>query len=174
MEAEARLIMGEAVWGADDDTLAGSLGQLLQAGGFTLATMESCTGGLLASTITDVAGSSGYFRGGYVAYSAMMKVGLGVSLNLIQSQGVVSPEVATDMARAARDNTAADYGIGVTGVVGPAELEGKPPGTVHIAVHDGRTPRTTTNAIDLGRLATKRRAVTAALLLLRRVLLERA
>ena len=63
MEAEARLIMGEAVWGADDDTLAGSLGQLLQAGGFTLATMESCTGGLLASTITDVAGSSGYFRG---------------------------------------------------------------------------------------------------------------
>ena len=128
----------------------------------------------MASAITDVAGSSGYFRGGYVAYSAMMKAGLGVSVNLIKSHGVVSPEVAADMARAARDNTAADYGVGVTGVVGPAELEGKRPGTVHIAVHDGRMPRTTTNVIDLGRLATKRRAVTAALLLLRRVLLERA
>ncbi|MEE8370047.1 MAG: competence/damage-inducible protein A [Dehalococcoidia bacterium] len=174
MEAEARRILGDVVWGADDDTLAGSLGQLLQAGGLTLATMESCTGGLLASTITDVAGSSSYFRGGYVAYTAMMKAGLGVSVNLIKSHGVVSPEVATDMARAARDNAAADYGIGVTGVVGPAELEGKPPGTVHIAVYDGHAPRTTSNVIDLGRLATKRRAVTTALLLLRRALLERA
>jgi nicotinamide-nucleotide amidase len=174
LEAEARGILGDAVWGADDDTLAGTLGQLLHAGGLTLATMESCTGGLLASTITDVAGSSSYFRGGYVAYNALMKAGLGVRVNLIESHGVVSREVATDMARAVRDNAATDYGIGVTGVVGPAELEGKPPGTVHIAVHDGHAPRVTSNVIDLGRLATKRRAVTTALLLLRRALLERA
>lgn len=174
MEAEVRLILGDAVWGADDDSLAGSLGQLLQAGGLTLSTMESCTGGLLASTITDVAGSSDYFRGGYVAYTAEMKMALGVSAELIERHGVVSPEVAADMARAARDNAAADYGIGVTGVVGPAVLEGKPPGTVHIAVYDGQAPRIISNVIDLGRLAIKRRAVTTALLLLRRALLERA
>ncbi len=171
MEAEVRLILWDAVWGADDDSLAGSLGQLLQAGGLTLATMESCTGGLLASTITDVAGSSDYFRGGYVAYTAEMKMALGVSAELIERHGVVSPEVAADMARAARGNAAADYGIGVTGVAGPDELEGEAPGTVHVAVHDGRSPQTMSSRLYAGRLATKRRAVTTALLLLRRVLM---
>ena len=173
LEAEARRILGDAVWGADDDTLAGAVGRMLKEGGLTLATLESCTGGLLASTVTDVAGSSDYFRGGYVAYTARMKIGLGLSAELIERYGVVSPEVAADMARAARQNAAADYGIGVTGVAGPDELEGKAPGTVHVAVHDGRSPQTMSFRLYVGRLATKRRAVTTALLLLRRVLLAR-
>ncbi|MEE9285432.1 MAG: competence/damage-inducible protein A [Dehalococcoidia bacterium] len=171
LEAEARRILGDAVWGADDDTLEGVVGRMLKERGLTLATMESCTGGLLASTVTDVAGSSDYFRGGYVAYTARMKMALGVSAELIERYGVVSPEVAADMARAARQNAAADYGIGVTGVAGPDELEGKAPGTVHVAVHDGRSPQTMSSRLYAGRLATKRRAVTTALLLLRRALL---
>ncbi len=173
LEEQARRILGDAVWGADSDTLEAAVGQMLQERGLTLATMESCTGGLLASTITDVPGSSAYFKGGYVAYTAQMKMGLGVSAELIERHGVISPEVAADMARAARRNAEADYGVAVTGVAGPDELEGKPPGTMHIAVHDGKAPQSISYAFYQGRLATKRRAVTTALALLRRLLLAR-
>ena len=159
------------MWGADDDSLEGVLGEMLDDRGLTLATMESCTGGLLASTITDVSGSSTYFKGGYVAYTERMKQMLGVSAELIETHGVVSAEVAGDMARAARHGLDADYGMGVTGVAGPDELEGKPPGTIHVAVHDGRAPEVVSYTFYQGRMATKRRAVTTALFLLRRSLL---
>ena len=172
-EEQAREILGASVWGADDDTLEGVIGELLNERGLTLATMESCTGGLLASTITDVAGSSDYFKGGYVAYSAQMKIALGVDAELIERHGVISSEVACDMARAARERAFADYGIGITGIAGEEEVEGKPPGTVHIAVHDGRAATPTSQTFYQGREATKRRAVTTALFLLRRVLLAR-
>ena len=173
LEEEARRILGTAIWGADDETLEGALGRMLEERGLTLASMESCTGGLLASTITDVPGSSAYFKGGYVAYTAEMKIALGVSAELIEQHGTVSDEVAADMARAARTAAAADYGIGVTGVAGPDELEGKRPGTMHIAVHDGTAPETMSYTFYQGRVATKRRAVTTALALLRRALLGR-
>jgi PncC family amidohydrolase len=135
--------------------------------------MESCTGGLIASTITDVEGSSAYFKGGFVAYTAQMKRSLGVSAELIENHGVISSEVACDMARAARQAQESDYGIGVTGVAGHAEVEGHPPGTMHIAVHDGKTTLPVSYTFFQGREATKRRAVTTALLLLRRALLAR-
>ncbi len=171
VEERARNILGQVVWGADDDTLEAVIGRLLNEHGLTLATMESATGGLLASTITDQPGSSSYFKGGHVAYTAKMKMGLGVSAELIERHGVVSGEVAGDMARAARNSLDADYGIGVTGVAGPDELEGKPPGTMHIAVHDGRAPELISYQFYQGRPATKRRAVTSALFLLRRSIL---
>ena len=171
MEEELRRIAGDAVWGADDDTLEGAIGAMLKERNLTLATMESCTGGLLASTITDVPGSSTYFKGGYVAYTAEMKMGLGVSAELIEMHGTVSDEVAADMARAARANVGADLGVAVTGVAGPDELEGKPPGRVHIAVDDGMSPQSVSYTYYQGRAATKRRAVTTALALLRRALL---
>jgi nicotinamide-nucleotide amidase len=171
VEEEARRILGDIVWGADDDSLEGAIKALMDERGLTLATMESCTGGLLASTITDVSGSSSNFKGGYVAYTERMKQMLGVSAELIETHGVVSPEVAGDMARAARHGLDADYGIGVTGVAGPDELEGKPPGTIHVAVHDGRAPELISYTFYQGRTATKRRAVTTALFLLRRAIL---
>ena len=171
MEEELRRIAGDAVWGADDDTLEGAIGAMLKERNLTLATMESCTGGLLASTITDVPGSSTYFKGGYVAYTAEMKMGLGVSAELIEMHGTVSDEVAADMARTARANAGADLGVAVTGVAGPDELEGKPPGRVHIAVDDGMSPQSISYTYYQGRAATKRRAVTTALALLRRALL---
>jgi nicotinamide-nucleotide amidase len=174
VEAEARKLLGAIVWGADDDSLEGAIGAMLRDRGLTLATMESCTGGLLASTITDVDGASDYFLGGYVSYAAEMKVALGVSRALIEQHGVISSEVACDMARAARGNLGADYGIGVTGITGAEPVEGKPPGTLHVAVHDGTHAEPLSYTINLGRVANKRRAVTTALFLLRRSLLARA
>jgi nicotinamide-nucleotide amidase len=171
MEEGLRRLLGDAVWGADDDSLEGVIGAMLKERGLSVATMESCTGGLLASTTTDVPGSSGYFKGGYVAYGARMKTSLGVSAELIERHGTVSEEVAADMARAARARAEANIGVAVTGVAGPDELEGKPPGTMHIALDDGVSPQSISYTYYQGRAATKRRAVTTALALLRRALL---
>ena len=140
VEAELRRLLGDHIWGVDDQVMEEQVGKELIRQGLTLAIMESCTGGLLAHTITQVPGSSRYFKGAVVAYSDEMKIAGGVDPALIQSHGVVSPQVAQDMARAARDRMGADLGIGITGVAGPGELEGKPVGTVHIGLaHAGGT-----------------------------------
>jgi nicotinamide-nucleotide amidase len=173
VEEEARRILGPIVWGADNDTLEGVIGDMLEQRRLTLATMESCTSGLLASTITDVAGAAQYYTGGYVAYSARMKMGLGVSADIIEKHGVISAETAEAMAAAARRNLDADYGIGITGVAGNDEVEGKPPGTIHIAVAGEFGADHISYTFYQGRQATKRRAVTTALFLLRRTLLAR-
>ena len=100
--------------------------------------MESCTGGLLAHSITQVPGSSNYFRGGIVAYSDDMKVNFGVGSSVVREYGAVSPQVAQDMARAVKHLLGADIGVGITGVAGPEELEGNPVGTVHVGLaHNG-------------------------------------
>jgi nicotinamide-nucleotide amidase len=173
MEEKARGILGNVIWGADDETLEAAVGAMLRERGLSVATMESCTGGLLASTITDVAGSSTHFKGGFVAYTAEMKIALGVDEGLVRRHGVVSQEVARDMARAVRERLGADLGIGITGVAGPEPLEGKPVGTVHIALDDGRGPQAVSYTFAQSRAAIKRRAVTTALFLLRRALLAR-
>ncbi len=132
VEAELRRLLGEHVWGADEDVLEEQVGRELARRGLTLAVMESCTGGLLAHSITQVPGSSEYFLGGIVSYTSEVKAAWGVNPSIIQEHGVVSPEVARDMARACREAMDADVGIGITGVAGPDELEGQPVGTVHM------------------------------------------
>ncbi len=132
VEAELRRLLGEHVWGADEDVLEEQVGRELARRGLTLAVMESCTGGLLAHSITQVPGSSEYFLGGIVSYTNEVKAAWGVNPSIIQEHGVVSPEVARDMARACREAMDADVGIGITGVAGPDELEGQPVGTVHL------------------------------------------
>ena len=140
VEAELRRLLGDSIWGVDDQALEEQVGNELRRQGLTLAVMESCTGGLLAHTITQVPGSSHYFTGGVVAYSNDVKIAWGVAPDLIREHGAVSPQVAQEMARAARDRMGADLGIGVTGVAGPEELEGNPAGTVHIGLaHWGGT-----------------------------------
>ena len=171
VEEEARRVLGGIVWGADDDTLEVAIGRLLRERGQTVATMESCTGGLLASLITDADGSSDYYKGGFVTYTSQMKAEYGVSAELIETHGVISSEVAADMARAVRDRLGADYGIGITGIAGGEEVEGKPPGTIHIAVHDGRAPQLLSYTYNQGRTVNKRRAATTALFFLRRAIL---
>jgi nicotinamide-nucleotide amidase len=173
VETEMRRLLGDVVWGADDDTLEGVVGMLLEEHGLTLATMESCTGGLLANSITNVPGSSAYFRGGLVSYATEMKIAWGVDPAIIEQHGVISAECAMAMARAARDRLGADVGVGITGVAGPDPQDGKPPGTIHIGLDSGfEIPQSLSYQFAQGREAVKRRAVTIALTLLRRTLLD--
>jgi PncC family amidohydrolase len=93
----------------------------LQTGGQTLATAESCTGGLLAGAITDLPGSSAFFRGGVVPYTNPMKHALlGVPEDLLAAKGAVSAEVAAAMAQGARERLGTDLAISITGIAGPA------------------------------------------------------
>ncbi|MDY6907696.1 MAG: competence/damage-inducible protein A, partial [Chloroflexota bacterium] len=140
-EADVRSLIGDNVWGLDEDTMEGVVGQLLAEKGLSLAVMESCTGGLLSSMITDVPGSSSYFKGGIVAYASEVKTAHGVDPALIATHGTVSAEVAAAMAHAAREGLGADIGVGLTGVAGPSPVEGKPPGVAYIAIDDGQEVR---------------------------------
>jgi nicotinamide-nucleotide amidase len=172
VEEDLRRALGPAIWGADDDTFESIVGDMMRERGVTLATMESCTGGLLASTITDVPGSSAYFLSGFVSYQTQQKLAWGVRPEIVEEHGVISADCARDMARAAREALAAAVGVGITGVAGPDEQEGKPPGTIHIAVDAvWEPPRTMSYVFPQGRDAVKRRAVTQALFLLRQSLL---
>ncbi len=172
-EDKLRKALAGQIWGADSETLEGAVGVLLTATSLTLGTMESCTGGLLASTITDVAGSSAYFKGGFVSYTNEMKVSLGVDALLIERHGAVSREVAMTMAEAARLRLAADIGLAVTGVAGPDPLEGKPPGLACIGIADKAGSRSIEGRYPPRRLDVKRLVVTHALAALRQELLTR-
>jgi nicotinamide-nucleotide amidase len=135
-EGELRELLRERIFGTDDETLESAVGKLLLKNDATLAVAESCTGGLIASRITDVAGSSAYFLGGGVCYTADAKVAIaGVDRELIRAHGEVSEQVAVALANGIRERFGSTYGIGVTGIAGPGGgSEEKPVGTVHIAV----------------------------------------
>lgn len=108
---------------------------LLKKRGETLATAESLTGGLVAATIVDVPGASAVFRGGLVAYATELKAALvGVPEDLLQARGPVDPDVATALARGARERCGADWGLSTTGVAGPDPQDGQPVGRVYVAV----------------------------------------
>ena len=119
-----------------DSNPAAALQKLFLSRGWTLATAESCTGGLLGKLITDQPGSSGYYRGGVVAYSNRSKLRiLGVKEETLAAKGAVSPETAREMARGARQLMESSVGAGITGVAGPGgKSSGKPIGLVYIAL----------------------------------------
>lgn len=171
MEVRARQVLGEYVFGTDKDTLASVVGALLQARNQTLGVMESLTGGLLASTITDLPVSSSHFIGGLVAYSTDLKAQLGVPRETLERYGAVSEETAKAMAHAARELLGTDFSIGITGVAGPGTQEDKAVGTVHIAVEG---PKGVVSGMGPGwradRTENKRHAVLTALNLLRKYL----
>ena len=169
-EASIRAILGEYIWGTNDDILEAVIGRLLMEKGLTLAVMESCTGGLLASTITDVSGSSKYFKGGLVAYSNEVKIAYGVDAKIIAEHGAVSPEVAQAMAEVARMHLGADVGVSVTGVAEAEETEAKSAGMVYIGIDDGKSRRVIKGNYPGDRARVKRRATTAALFELRKTL----
>jgi nicotinamide-nucleotide amidase len=173
VEQEIERIFGNAIWGRDEDTMEGYIASQMHTRKATLAVMESCTGGLMANTLTDVPGSSDYFLASYVTYQTQQKIDLGVPAEIIVMHGAVSPETAKEMALAAKRKSGADYAIGITGVAGPDPQDDIPPGTVHIAVAtpDGGT-HALSSSMNQGRQAVKRRAVTTSLLLLRRALLD--
>ena len=139
----------------------------------TVATAESCTGGLMAGRLTDRAGSSAFVLGGLTVYSNEAKVALaGVSPDLIERHGAVSPEVASALADGARARLEADVGIGITGIAGPGGgTPEKPVGTVCLCVagpEAERLERTVTLPGD--RAAIRERTTTVAMHMLRRVL----
>jgi nicotinamide-nucleotide amidase len=131
---EARL--GSLIFGRGGETLGGCVGKLAGKMGTRVATAESCTGGLVAQMLTDEAGSSLYFVGGWVVYSNAMKTReLGVPSSLIDREGAVSQAVACAMAEGALRQEAADWSISTTGIAGPdGGSSGKPVGTVWIAI----------------------------------------
>lgn len=114
-------------------SLAEMVQQRFQASGASLAIMESCTGGLLASDLVAVPGA-GYLLGGVVAYDVAAKVAFGVPASVLEEFGAVSEEVAIAMAAAAARSVGANYGVATTGVAGPDTHDGERPGTVCIAV----------------------------------------
>lgn len=168
MEGRVRQVLRHHVFGVDKDTLQSVVGQRLSTRKQWLAAMESLTGGLLSSTITDDPGSSKYFVGGIVTYSSELKIQMGVPRETIERYGAISEETARAMAHAVRERLGADYGLGITGVAGPDKQEDKPVGTVHIAIEG---PDGVVTGMGPGWRASrddnKRLAVLAALNLLR-------
>jgi len=165
--------LGDALIGRDDRTLARAVGEMLVSAGLTLATAESCTAGLLAAEVTEVPGSSRWFRGGVVVYANDLKTDLaGVDAAVIETHGAVSAEVARMLAEGVRERCGADLGIGVTGVAGPGGgTPDKPVGRVHIALSDD--DGTLDRRLDMigDRRLIRRRAVIGALEMIRRRLL---
>jgi nicotinamide-nucleotide amidase len=143
IEAEDKIVrdlIGDIVFGVDDETMEHALAARLTTRGLTLAVAESLTGGLVASRLVNVAGASDWFRGGVVSYAPEVKF----SVLGVPEGPVVSSGAAAAMATGVRDLLGADVGLGVTGVAGPDGLEGEPPGTVYMAAVVGDAEPVTT------------------------------
>jgi PncC family amidohydrolase len=147
---------------------AEAVGQLLRARGQTVATAESCTGGLIGDALTDFPGSSDYFLGGVIAYANSVKQGiLGVRPGTLSVLGAVSEETAIQMARGARRLLHADYALSVTGIAGPSGgTRQKPVGLVYIALIGPGVERCERHVWQGGRLANKRASARRALQML--------
>jgi nicotinamide-nucleotide amidase len=162
------------LYARDERTIAELVLSLLRARGLTLATAESCTGGMVAARVTDVPGASGEFLGSIVAYSDDVKVReLGVPAELIERHGAVSPEVAEAMARGARERLGADVAVSVTGIAGPGGGSAeKPVGLVYLHAEgpDGGVGREFSFPGD--RPSIRARSVVGALHLVRRLLTQ--
>jgi nicotinamide-nucleotide amidase len=159
----------------DGRTVDQQVADLLRSRGWTIATAESCTGGLLAGRLTELAGSSDYVLGGLVVYSNEAKTTLaGVDPSLIAQVGAVSVEVAEALADGARARVGADVGVGITGIAGPGGgTAEKPVGLVcfSVAGPDGSRMTRSTN-LPGGRAEIRDRSTTVAMHLVRRLLVE--
>ena len=175
---ESRMVAraGEHIYGMDDDTLEEVVGRLLREAGATVAVAESCTGGLVASRMTDVPGSSDYLLEGVVSYSNAAKMArLEVPAGTIERHGAVSAETAAAMALGVRRTSGATYGLSTTGVAGPGGgTPEKPVGLVYLGL--AAEDRVETRKLMLGpdRHVNKTRSALAALNLLRLALARAA
>ena len=135
-DEEILTLLGDSLFGTDEETMEGVVGKILVEQGKVLATAESCSGGLIAHKITCVPGSSNYFAGGVVAYSNDLKEHfLDVAPALLKEYGAVSSQVARAMAEGIRTGTGADIGVSVTGIAGPTGgTPEKPVGTVFVGL----------------------------------------
>jgi nicotinamide-nucleotide amidase len=173
-EAVVRERHADTLFSDDGSTVDDQVAELLRGKAQTLATAESCTGGLLAARLTEKAGASDYVKGGIVVYSNDAKTAqAGVPAELIERHGAVSAEVAQALATGARAKLGTDVGVGVTGVAGPGGgTEEKPVGLVwlSVATADGE-PLTRSVNIPGSRADVRDRTTTVAMHLIRRALL---
>jgi len=167
-EEQIRNILSSNIWGVDDDTLDSVIGELLRAKNLSLATMESCTEGLLCSTIASGWESCTYFKGGLLACCDEAKVVCGVDISIMERYGKETAQVAKAMAEAARRNLKSDIGVGVDGNMN----SNKNSGNVSISLSSDKFEQTLTHMLRGNRSRMKQRAVYAALFDLRRMLLE--
>jgi nicotinamide-nucleotide amidase len=163
----------DTLFSDDGSTVDEQVAALLRSRGWTIATAESCTGGLLGGRLTDLAGSSDYVAGGLIVYSNAAKTALaGVPAELIERVGAVSEEVAEALASGARERLGAEVGVGITGVAGPGGgTDRKPVGLVcfSVAGPEGE-PITRSTRLPGDRSEIRERSTTVAMHLVRRLL----
>lgn len=167
-EDQIRGVLSSYIWGVDDDTLDSVIGELLRAKNLSLATMESCTEGLLCSTIASGRESYTYFKGGLLACCDEAKMACGVDTSVMERYGQENTQVAKAMAETARRNLESDIGMGVGGNMNPDENSGD----VFIGLSSDKFEQTFTHTLRGNRSRMKQRAVYAALFDLRGMLLE--
>lgn len=162
----------DTLFSDDGTTVDQQVAAVLRERGWTIATAESCTGGLLAARITDPAGASDYFPGGVVVYDRAAKEELGVSPATLDAHGEVSVETARELAERVRERRGSEVGVAITGIAGPGGgTPHKPVGFVcfSVAGPDGSLTRSAT--LPGGRFDVRDRSTTVALHLVRRLLL---
>jgi len=162
-------ILGNYIYGSDEETLEEVVGKLLKTKKLTVAVAESCTGGMLGEMITRIPGSSEYFQGGVISYNTKVKEDLlKVPPEVIKKYGEVSEEVARLMAEGVRINCHSDIGISITGIAGPGgATEKKKVGLVYMALSDGEKIITQKHQLFRNRQLVRLRACRRALNMLR-------
>ncbi len=173
IEQKIRSIAGRYIYGKNEEDLAEVVGRLLHERGLCMAAAESCTGGHIANRLTNFSGSSEYFERGVVCYSNASKVELlNVDEDTLSEFGAVSAEVAKQMADGIRAISGSDYGLSITGILGPTGGSAeKPIGTVFIGLSDASVTRAIKIQLGDDRMLNKERASQAALAMLRRAIL---
>jgi nicotinamide-nucleotide amidase len=173
VEQKIRTKVGRFIYGKDEETLEEVVGRLLIERDMKISTAESCTGGLIASTLTNISGSSAYFERGIVCYSNASKVEiLRVDEDTIAEHGAVSMEVAMQMADGVKSTSGSEIGIAVTGIMGPTGAStDKPVGLVYIGYCDEKVCTAKKFIFGNERLLNKQRTMQAALNMVRKHLL---
>ncbi|GAI19031.1 unnamed protein product, partial [marine sediment metagenome] len=167
-------ILGNYVYGSDEETIEKVVGNLLKTKKLKLAVAESCTGGMLGEMITRIPGSSEYFQGGVISYNAKVKEDLlKVPAEVIKKYGEVSVQVARLMAERVRECCHSDIGISITGIAGPGgATEKKKVGLVYMALADGKKTITQKHQLFGNRQLIRLRAAHRALNMLRMYLID--
>jgi len=173
IEQQIRAKVGQYIYGTENDTLEEIVGKLLKERDLKIAVAESCTGGLISSRLTNVAGSSAYFERGIISYSNGSKVEhLKIDEDMIDQYGAVSLEVARLMAEGVKAVSGTDIGLAVTGILGPGGATfNKPVGLVYIGFCDNHICTAKEFRFGDDRILNKERTSQAALDMLRRKLL---
>jgi len=168
-------VLGNYIYGNDEETIEKVVGKLIKTKKLTIAVAESCTGGMLGEMITRIPGSSEYFQGGVISYSAKVKENLlKVSPEVIKKYGEVSKEVAQLMAEGVRRCCQSDIGISITGIAGPGgATEKKKVGLVYMALADGKKTLTQKHQLFGNRQLVRLRSARRALNMLRMHLMEK-